>query len=274
MGLARLEKDAQHVGGRLRRTDAGAERDQPAEGTGSGGVADRVEHAIEHEGADLAGKEVGVGVAQVGAVGVAGVGELRVADGPPEQIHVARHVGGRARERGVLGLCSLHRGRGRSWPSDSRAPRRNPPGTRGARRRTPAAHRRWRSSGSACWHRPLGDRSRSRRSEPCTSSGSTPRMSSRTKDTGEFPGPPLFTNREPMRRLGSVAGWRMRANEIVGPPGGRSRAVPGRWCTRSRRHTGSTTARGPRRVAGDDCAPAGLAASSEAPMATTSRAAS
>ena len=40
-----------------------------------------------------------------------------------------------------------------------------------------------------------------------------------TSSTPEPPGPPGFTNSEPMRRAGSLAGRRISASEMVGPPG-------------------------------------------------------
>src|SRR5690606_31181617 len=63
--------------------------------------------AVEDHRADLAGEQVGVGGAQVRAVGVAPVGELLVADRAPEQVQVPGGVGGRyvAQEFGVAFLA-------------------------------------------------------------------------------------------------------------------------------------------------------------------------
>ena len=47
----------------------------------AGDPRDRIDHAVEDERPHPAGEQVGVGDAEVGAVGVAGVGELSVADG-------------------------------------------------------------------------------------------------------------------------------------------------------------------------------------------------
>jgi hypothetical protein len=94
-GVAQPEELLQGRVGALGAAQPGRERQGAGLVAAAGGPRHRVEDPVHDQGPDLAGEQVGVGGAQVGTVGVAGVGQLGVADGPAQQVHVAGHVGGR-----------------------------------------------------------------------------------------------------------------------------------------------------------------------------------
>jgi hypothetical protein len=94
-GVAQPEELLQGLVGALGAAQPGRERQGAGLVAAAGGPGHRVEDAVHDQGPDLAREQVGVGRTQVGAVGVAGVGQRGVADRPPQQVHVAGHVGRR-----------------------------------------------------------------------------------------------------------------------------------------------------------------------------------
>ena len=164
-----------------------------------------VDGAVEDERAHLVGEELGVERAEVGAVREPHVGELLVADGLANAVHVAHRVLARdvrqqvaVRSSHGCGELPRRRSRGRRAPRASRASSRS-------REHAVEALARTRSGSSRQYH---AGRSRRCRSAHAARRGRRCRCP-RTNSTPDAPGPPGFTSSEPMRSSGSVAGTRI-----------------------------------------------------------------
>ena len=119
VGTGRIAQPEELVEGALRpvgAAEAGADRRGLGILVVPGGPGDRVENAVDDEGADPRGEQVGVVLAEDRAVGEAEVVDLLVAERAAQQVHVAGRVGtGHVVEDGaaVTGACGGQRVVGR-----------------------------------------------------------------------------------------------------------------------------------------------------------------
>ena len=178
---------------------------------------DRVEDAVDDQGADVVGEQVGVGDAQVRAVGVARVGQLVVAERLAQHVHVSRRV----RCRHVVDDRSAPGRAGVDEEEVSVLPlaflRRRHREGEGREVRTPLAGIPEAAQGPAAID-PTGVEADEIEARP-NLVGEEERSCEPYEVDPEPPGPPGFSSSDPMRCAGSEARWRMTAMSIVGPLG-------------------------------------------------------